>query len=75
MRTSGAVLFDSPGEWEIVDIDVDEPRQGELLIEMTAAGLCHSDTETPSPSGVFYYLLSGRNWPFSAPGMIHLSAR
>ena len=43
MRTSGAVLFDSPGEWEIVDIDVEAPRQAELLVEMTAAGLCHSD--------------------------------
>lgn len=43
MRTRGAVLFDAPGQWEIVDIDVDEPRQDELLIEMVAAGLCHSD--------------------------------
>lgn len=43
MRTRGAVLFDSPGQWEIVDIDVEAPRQGELLIEMVAAGLCHSD--------------------------------
>lgn len=43
MRTRGAVLFDAPGEWQIVDIDVEPPRQGELLIKMVAAGLCHSD--------------------------------
>lgn len=43
MRTTGAVLFESPGQWEIVEIDVEAPRQDELLIEMVAAGLCHSD--------------------------------
>lgn len=43
MRTRGAVLFEAPGEWEIVDIDVEDPRQGELGLTMVAAGLCHSD--------------------------------
>jgi len=43
MRTRGAVLFDAPGLWEIVDIDVEAPRQGELLVKMAASGLCHSD--------------------------------
>lgn len=43
MRTRGAVLFEAPGSWEIVDIEVEEPRQNELLIEMVTSGLCHSD--------------------------------
>lgn len=43
MKTRGAVLFKAPGEWEIVDLEVEEPRQDELLIKMVAAGLCHSD--------------------------------
>lgn len=43
MRTRGAVLREAPGEWEIADIDLDEPRQGELGIAMVSAGLCHSD--------------------------------
>ena len=43
MKTMGAVLLEVPGTWEIVELDVEEPRQGELLIEMRAAGLCHSD--------------------------------
>ncbi len=43
MRTEGAVLTDVPGRWEIVELDLDQPRQGELLLEMRAAGLCHSD--------------------------------
>ena len=43
MKTRGAVLMSSPGEWEIVELDIDEPRQGELLVKLSASGLCHSD--------------------------------
>lgn len=43
MKTRGAVLFEAPGEWEIVELEVEEPRQDELLVQMVAAGLCHSD--------------------------------
>ncbi|MDH3300568.1 MAG: NDMA-dependent alcohol dehydrogenase [Acidimicrobiia bacterium] len=43
MKTTGAVLRQAPGEWELVELDVEEPRQGELVVEMRAAGLCHSD--------------------------------
>lgn len=43
MKTRGAVLMSSPGEWEIVELDIEEPRQGELLLKMAASGLCHSD--------------------------------
>lgn len=54
MRTRGAVLFESPGEWEIVEIEVGRPRQNELVVKMVAAGLCHSDDhyvkgDTPAP--------------------------
>ena len=43
MKTKGAVIRSSPGSWEVVDLDLDGPRQGELLIRMVASGLCHSD--------------------------------
>ncbi|MFN0027579.1 MAG: NDMA-dependent alcohol dehydrogenase [Acidimicrobiales bacterium] len=43
MKTRGAVVRETPGKWEIVDIEFDEPRQGELVLDMVAAGLCHSD--------------------------------
>jgi NDMA-dependent alcohol dehydrogenase len=43
MKSKAAVLLTQPGKWEIVEIDVDPPRQGELLVRMEAAGLCHSD--------------------------------
>jgi S-(hydroxymethyl)glutathione dehydrogenase/alcohol dehydrogenase len=42
-KTRGAVVSTTPGKWEILDIDMEEPRQGELVLQMVAAGLCHSD--------------------------------
>lgn len=43
MRTRGAVVKQAPGTYEVVDIELDEPRQDELLVRMVASGLCHSD--------------------------------
>jgi NDMA-dependent alcohol dehydrogenase len=43
MRTRAAVVFDQPGKWEITEVDLEPPRQDELLVRMAAAGLCHSD--------------------------------
>ena len=43
MRTRGAVVTKAPGAYEVVDLEVDDPRQGELLVRMVASGLCHSD--------------------------------
>jgi len=33
----------APGVYEVMDLVVDDPRQGELRIRMVACGLCHSD--------------------------------
>ncbi|RMI28818.1 NDMA-dependent alcohol dehydrogenase [Nocardia stercoris] len=43
MKTRGAVLLESPGRYEIVELDMDEPRTGEIRVRMVASGLCHSD--------------------------------
>ncbi|WP_027929362.1 NDMA-dependent alcohol dehydrogenase [Amycolatopsis thermoflava] len=43
MRSRGAILREVPGTWEIVDLEVDDPRPGEIRIKMIASGLCHSD--------------------------------
>jgi NDMA-dependent alcohol dehydrogenase len=43
MRTRGAVVREAPGSYEVVDLEVEEPRQGELLVKMAASGMCHSD--------------------------------
>ena len=43
MRTRAAVLWDQPGEWKVQEIQLDEPGPTEVLVEMAATGLCHSD--------------------------------
>jgi S-(hydroxymethyl)glutathione dehydrogenase/alcohol dehydrogenase len=43
MRTRGAVIKATPGHYEVVDLELDDPRQDELLVRLVASGLCHSD--------------------------------
>jgi alcohol dehydrogenase (nicotinoprotein) len=43
MKTRAAVLRQGGQPWEITELDVDEPKAGEVLIRYEAAGLCHSD--------------------------------
>ena len=38
-----AVLFDSPGELQICDVVTDRPGPREVLVQVKATGLCHSD--------------------------------
>ncbi|OBI47214.1 alcohol dehydrogenase [Mycobacterium kyorinense] len=43
MRSRAAILHDVGGPWAVEEFELDAPRAGEVLIEMAAAGLCHSD--------------------------------
>src|SRR5581483_10534574 len=43
MKTRAAVLRDMGKDWEIIEMDLDPPKEGEVLIRFAAAGLCHSD--------------------------------
>jgi NDMA-dependent alcohol dehydrogenase len=43
MRSRAAILHDVGGPWSVEDYELDPPRAGEVLVEMAAAGLCHSD--------------------------------
>ena len=41
--TRAAVLW-APGEdWKIEDVELDDPKAGDVLVRMSIAGLCHSD--------------------------------
>ena len=41
--TRAAVLW-APGEdWKIEDVELDDPKAGDVLVRMSVAGLCHSD--------------------------------
>jgi Zn-dependent alcohol dehydrogenase len=43
VKTRAAIIRESPGKFEVVELDLDAPRQGELQVKMVAAGVCHSD--------------------------------
>jgi alcohol dehydrogenase (nicotinoprotein) len=43
MKTRAAVLRELGKDFEIVELDLDEPKTGEVLVRFVASGLCHSD--------------------------------
>jgi NDMA-dependent alcohol dehydrogenase len=43
MKTTAAVLWEPGGKWEVEDVELDPPGPGEVLVELAASGLCHSD--------------------------------
>ena len=43
MKTRAAVLWKYKEPWSIEEVDLDPPKAGEVLVQMKAAGLCHSD--------------------------------
>ncbi|MFC4942685.1 NDMA-dependent alcohol dehydrogenase [Pseudonocardia sp. GCM10023141] len=43
MKTTAAVLWELGGKWEVEEVELDPPGPGEVLVELTASGLCHSD--------------------------------
>jgi len=47
-----AVLRGVGNEWEIEDITLDAPRDGEVLVKMAVAGVCHSDDHYATGDGV-----------------------
>ena len=43
METNAAVIRGTGQDWEVTQLDLDPPREHEVLIRYVAAGLCHSD--------------------------------
>ena len=43
MKTQAAVLWQYGQDWEIEELDLDDPREGEVMVRLAASGLCHSD--------------------------------
>jgi len=51
VKTRAAVAFEPNRELVIEEVDLDGPREGEVLVEIHASGVCHTDA----------YTLSGRD--------------
>ena len=46
MKTRAAVAFEVKKPLEIVELDLEGPRAGEVLVEVMATGICHTDAYT-----------------------------
>ena len=60
MKSRAAVAFASGEPLEIVEVDLEGPKPGEVLVEIKATGICHTDAFTLSgddPEGEFPVIL------------------
>src|SRR5881227_1372469 len=46
MKTRAAVAFAPKQPLEIVEVDLEGPKAGEVLVEVMATGICHTDAYT-----------------------------
>jgi S-(hydroxymethyl)glutathione dehydrogenase/alcohol dehydrogenase len=46
MKTRAAVAFEQKRPLEIVEVDLEGPKPGEVLVEIMATGICHTDAYT-----------------------------
>ena len=61
MKTRAAVAMEAGKPLEIMEVDLEGPRAGEVLVEIMATGICHTDEFTRSGAD------PGR--PTRAPGL------
>jgi len=60
MKTRAAVAFQAGKPLEIIEVDLEGPKAGEVLVEIKATGVCHTDAFTLSgddPEGAFPAIL------------------
>ncbi len=60
MKTRAAVAFGAGKPLQIYDVDLEGPKAGEVLVEIMATGVCHTDAFTLSgddPEGAFPAIL------------------
>lgn len=60
MKSRAAVAFGAGKPLEITEVDVQGPKEGEVLVRMVATGVCHTDAFTLSgadPEGIFPSIL------------------
>jgi S-(hydroxymethyl)glutathione dehydrogenase/alcohol dehydrogenase len=60
VKTRAAVAFEAKKPLEIVEVDLEGPKEGEVMVEVKATGVCHTDEFTLSgadPEGLFPTIL------------------
>lgn len=57
MKSRAAVLYGEGQEFRVEEIEVDDPKEHEVLVHLAATGLCHSD----------YHMVTGEYGPLHFP--------
>ena len=60
MKSKAAIAFEAGKPLEVVTVDLEGPKAGEVLVEIKASGVCHTDEFTRSgadPEGLFPVIL------------------
>ncbi len=60
MKTKAAIAWKAGAPLEVAEVELDGPRAGEVLVELKATGICHTDYYTLSgadPEGIFPSIL------------------
>ena len=60
MKTRAAVAFEAGKPLEVTEVNLDGPKAGEVMVEIKATGICHTDEFTRSgadPEGAFPAIL------------------
>ena len=71
MKTIAAVAWKSGAHLTIETVDLEGPKTGEVLVEITARGICHTDYYTLSGAEIStrpFQLVTGRKWEGSTFG-------
>ena len=48
LKTQAAILLEPDGPWHVTELELDPPKENEVLIRFMASGLCHSDEHVRS---------------------------
>ena len=65
MKSKAAVAWEPKKPLQIEEVEVEGPREGEVLLKVHASGVCHTDAFTLSgedPEGAFPAILRARRW-------------
>jgi NDMA-dependent alcohol dehydrogenase len=58
ISTRTSIIRKAPGTYETVEVELDDPRQGEVTVKLAASGMCHSDDHNATgdiPVGIYPY--------------------
>ena len=60
MKTCAAIAWEAGKPLAVEEVDIEGPKKGEVLVQLKATGVCHTDAFTLSgddPEGIFPAIL------------------